>query len=75
MENSAISGVCTLPQGSLSSQVGGPAWGSTEGGRDKLGWVRDLITFTEEHPIALPGREGIIQFTGMSVWSYFTLLK
>lgn len=30
------------------------AWGATEGGRDKMQWVRQLIRFTETHPIFVP---------------------
>ncbi len=34
--------------------IGGPEWGATEGGRDKLGWVRQLVRYTETHPIFVP---------------------
>lgn len=30
------------------------AWGATEGGRDRLQWVRQLIRFTETHPLLIP---------------------
>ncbi|KAL0031101.1 hypothetical protein WJX77_003837 [Trebouxia sp. C0004] len=35
----------------IPAQLGGPLWGATEGGRDKLGWVRQLVKYTETHPI------------------------
>jgi hypothetical protein len=30
------------------------AWGATEGGRDTLEWVRQLIRYTETHPVYVP---------------------
>lgn len=43
------------------------AWGATEGGRDKMQWVRQLIRFTETHPLFIPppvgpgGEEGVVE--------------
>jgi hypothetical protein len=36
-------------------------WGATEGGRDTLEWVRQIVRHTEKHPLysaALPGLQG-----------------
>eukprot|EP00892_Ulva_mutabilis_P008523 jgi/Ulvmu1/6042/UM027_0019.1 len=35
------------------------AWGATEGGRDKLQWVRQLIRFTETHPLLIVPPAGV----------------
>ena len=32
----------------------GTRWGVSEGGLDGLGWVRNLIRFTESHPLHVP---------------------
>lgn len=41
------------PDGGDASGLG-TRWGVSEGGLDGLGWVRNLIRFTESHPVHVP---------------------
>ncbi|KAK9811708.1 hypothetical protein WJX72_008766 [[Myrmecia] bisecta] len=54
----------STPRQDFVNGIGDAPWGATEGGRDKLGWVRQLVKYTETHPIYIPdNRSSAVEFT------------